>query len=381
MPLPTNQEGYVVPKSNQKPNVTKFFNAIDKHPCSSLYILCDLLFTHTESAKQDIHDIAQNISPEQLKQIIEKMTGIETNERALQDKSTLDAFAQFKTKLLCSEAWLKHLEPEDIIALSANDEFYLHGLIALTRKYTKAHGHADLFFQFDFGILQNAGAEHIAPEISNLIAKAEMLPLEDFKVFAKGDIGLTRSVLKLLQAHPSRFEMGEYFLTQHKELKNEIYTNWHKTKESIALTKPSKADLTKSVKAVAEKHPEFNEILKTDRVKRDLPDAKNEEKRNYNFMGLTGLGTLCMSASLTPKYLALGGVVLTTTKAALAGQAICAAGLVAIASPLVVPTSIVLFLGGVTYLARHGVEESETKEEIVKSPPWVYRPLKIKWGS
>lgn len=367
-----------MPKSNQKPNVTKFFNAIDKHPCSSLYILCDQIFTHTESAKQDIHDIAQNISPEQLRNVIAKMTNIETNERALQDGSTLDAFAQFKTKLLCSEAWLKHLEPEDIIALSANDEFCLHGLIALTRKHVTSQGNIDPFLQFDFEILEKAGAGHLATDIAVRIEKAQTLPLGSFKEFAKNDVKLARSVLGVVQSHPSRFEMGEYFLSQHKELKKEIYNNWHKTKESVPLTKVPKSNLTKTVKEVAKTHPEFNAILKTGRVKRDKPDAKIEAKRNYNFMGMSGLGTLCMTASLTPKYVALGSAAITSAKAVIAGQAICAASLAALATPLVVPTSIVLLMGGVTYLTRDGVEENETKEEATKSPPWVYKPLKIK---
>jgi hypothetical protein len=368
-----------VPKTNQKESVTRFFNAIHKHPRSSLYILCDQLLTPSESAREEIYDIAQNISPEQLRRVIAKMTNIETNERALQDKITLDAFTQLKARLLCDEVWLNHLEPQDIIALSANDEFYLHGFIALIRRHAKAQGHADPFCQFDFAILQNAGAEHIAAEISDVTAKAETLPLENFKMLAKGDIGLARSVLTLLQSHPVRFEMGEYFLTQHKELKDEIYANWHKTKGSIALTSSSEADLTESVKITAQKHPEFSVILKTDRIKRDLPDTKNARKRDYSFMGLTGFGTLCMTASLVPK---LGGAVLASTKAALAGQA-CVAGLAAVASPLVAPTSIALFMGGVTYLARHGVEESgegKNKEEL-NSPSWALTPFKIKWGS
>tara|TARA_R110002110_G_scaffold390102_1_gene602943 strand:- start:10949 stop:12058 length:1110 start_codon:yes stop_codon:yes gene_type:complete len=347
-----------VPKTNQKESVTRFFNAIDNHPRSSLYILCDLVIENSVSAKQSLNDIAQIILPEQLRIITKTMTCIEANEGVLQDKNTIAAFTQFKIKLLCDGGWLKHLNPKDIIALSANDAFFLHGLIALTRVHTIAKGHTDPFHQFDFEILQRAGAEHIAPNISTLIAEAETLPLDNFKEFSKNDIELARSVLRLMQSHPTRFEMGEYFLAQHKELKDEIYTNWHKAKESIAHTTVSEENLSKHIERAAKTHSEFNNITKANRTKKDAPDKNALQKRNYSFMGLSGFGTLCVTASLVPKYTALAGAVLTSTKAVITGQAICAVGISTMAAPLIAPTSIALFLGGVTYLARHGKEAS-----------------------
>jgi len=342
--------------------------------------MCDILHAGSEQSRESIHEIAQKITPSQLRRIIAKMTNIETKERALQDTTTLTAFAQFKTKLLCDEVWFKHLKPKDIISLSANDEFYLHGLIALTKKHAKAQGCADPFLKFDFDILQRAGAEHITFQIAAFIAKSESLPLDDFKAFAKGDITLARCVLELMQSHPARFEMGEYFLSQHKELKDEIYKNWHQTKESVPLTSIQKSNLVKTVKSVSKAHPKFNVILETERVKRDKPDAKIEAKRNYNLMGMSGLGAFCMTAKLVPQYVALGGAALTSAKAAIAGNVICTASLTTLATPLVIPTSIALLMGGVTYLSRHGAEENKVKE-AVENPPWVYKPLKIKWGS
>lgn len=352
----------------------------DKHVDSSLYILCVLIFKHTEEAKKDIRNIAKNISAEYLNKVIEQMESIEKKEKKLQYKGMLATFTQLKIQLLCDEVWLKHLELKDIISLSANDDFYLHGLIALIRKHAKTLGHADQFLKFDFDALQGKDAEHIMSTVCDIVAQIETLPLDDFKSFAKDNVKLARSVLKFLQSHRSKFEMGAYFLEQHKELRSEIYTNWHETKESALLTESKKAGLSEFTKVVGKTYPEFNEILKTEGVKRELPDTINETKRNYDAMGLAGLGTFGMAISLVPKYAALTGVVASAASSALAGQAVCVACLSAAALPVAVPTSIVLLMGGATYLARNGVEENKTKEEKLKPPPWASSPFNFKLG-
>tara|TARA_R110002110_G_scaffold415856_3_gene658486 strand:+ start:66119 stop:67147 length:1029 start_codon:yes stop_codon:yes gene_type:complete len=251
-------------------HVKEFFNAIQTNQKSSLYTLCNLLLKQDSSV---VNLIKKKISAEQLKKIINCMLMLEQDNWYLLDQDRLRSFLQFKVLLMTDKHWCKHLDLDDIVTLSNSDEFVLMGLIALTRKHHMLVGHDDLFKHFDFSLLQKTGASQSIGIIAERLQLCQSLPLEYFKRLGQDKIDRARLILLYLQEHPSRFEMGVFFLQHHPMLKNELQANWLQTKESLALPEASAILLNTCAMEVSETYPEFQRISSTIRAKRDIPDS------------------------------------------------------------------------------------------------------------
>lgn len=275
-------------KPNANSEVKKFFTAFSKSPQSSLYILCNLLLDveskDSWQADKAIESIQKKIVSEQIDVIVDTMLKIEATRGRLLNKDRVESFLLLKTCLMTQADWLEPIGLDCICKLSKDDEFILMGLIALIRKYASQNTQKDPFDGFDFNILKNSGTKQIINSIRKIVQSCDVLPSEYFKQLGRDDINYARVILSFLQEHPSRFDMGEYFIMCHPGLKGELYKNWKQTKESSALPKREKQLLNETVNSVANKHPEFQDILTTNRVPRDLPYQSYNE-HDYGYIG------------------------------------------------------------------------------------------------
>jgi len=283
--------GFVVrneEKLNAKSEVKKFFAAFKKSPQSSLYILCNLLLKieskDLPQANQAIDSIQKDIVPAQINMLIETMINIELTKGRLLSHDRAKSFWVLKTSFMTQLRWHEVIELESVYKLCKSDEFILMGLIALTRIYIIRNTDKDLFNDFDFNILKGFGTKQIISSIREKVKLCETLPLDYFKRLGKNDIKHARIIISFLQEHPTRFEMGEYFITCHPELKQELYINWKQTKESSVLPEKEKETLNKTIHSVSGKHPEFRVILNSNRIPRDIPDDSNIEY-DYGYIG------------------------------------------------------------------------------------------------
>ncbi len=283
--------GFVVPKKkklNANSEVKKFFTAFSKCPQSSLYILCNLVLDveskDSLQADKAIESIQKQISTEQLDVIVDIMLEIEEFKNRLLSKDRVKSFLLLKTSLMTQSGWLEPIGLDCICKLSKDDEFILMGLIALIRKYSSQNTQKAPFDGFDFSVLKNSGTKQIINSIRKIVQSCGVLPSEYFRRLGRDDINYARVILSFLQEHPSRFDMGEYFIICHPTLKSELYKNWKQTKESSALPKKEKQLLNETVSSVGHKHPKFQDILTTNRIPRDLPYQSYDE-HDYGYIG------------------------------------------------------------------------------------------------
>lgn len=356
---------------NPQKEIKKFFNAIEKNPQSSLYTLCNLLLIANDSAQANhaIDEIETQISGAQLNKIIERMIQLENNKKLLLDKDRLESFKILRIELMSQKTWLTRLTEDNIIQLSISDEFLPYGLIALTRQHLQETALNDPFDSFDFAILENAGIEQIRDVIEELVSACPSLPLAAFKSIAKKDIEFARDILLFMQGHALRFEMGEYCLAQHPELKDELYLNWKNTTESIPLTQQSEILLKSSVSAAGGKHPEFLDILESSRIKKDTPNIESQAQRQkYNFDILAGITCVTAALRFAPRFTSLSSAAASYTGASLARAAIGTTAVVTSASvvPLIAPASLLLLGGFVALKAKQRMNEARA-EQVAKT--------------
>lgn len=355
---------------NAEIEVKKFFNAIENNTQSSLYTLCNLLLIANDSPQANlaIDNIEKKISAGQLKKIIGCMIEQEKNKKQLLDKERLESFKALRIELMSQKAWLTRLTKDNIITLSANDEFLLYGLIALTRHHLLEKAHKDPFDSLDFVILENAGIVQIKDVLQKLVSSCQSLPLEAFKLFAKRDIEFARGVLLFMQGHSLRFEMGDYCLEQHPALKDELYLNWKNTVESVPLTQKAETLLKSSVSTAGNKHPEFLDILQTSRLKKDAPDAAcQRQEYDYGFNIVSGITCFATAFKFAPQFASLGSAIATYASSSMTGAAICSTAVSAAAAPLIGPASLLLLTGFVAFKAKPKVVEGSAINQAVKA--------------
>ncbi|MCS5709787.1 hypothetical protein CC99x_012845 [Candidatus Berkiella cookevillensis] len=367
-----------MPKSktiNSQKETKKFFNAIEKNPPSSLYTLCNLLLVANDSvqANHAINKIERLVSVVQLDKLIACMIKLENNKRLLLDKDRVESFKAFRIELMSQKTWLTRLTQENIIKLSTSDEFLFYGLIALTRSHLQEQALNDPFDKFDFTVLENAGIEQIRDVIEELVSSCSSLPLAAFKSIAKRDIEFARGILLFMQSHSLRFEMGEYCLVQHPALKDELYLNWKNTTESIPLTQQSETLLKSSVSATGSKHPEFLDILGTNRIKKDTPNIESQAQRQkYSFGVLSGITCVTAALRFAPRFTSLSSAAASYSGASLARVAIGSSAVAASAAvaPLIAPASLLLLGGFMVLKAKQRMDETRA---IEKTTPTKYK--------
>jgi len=304
---------------------------------------------HKTEVKPVIAKIMDRLSDAEINNIYKYFFNLKDSEIYIMDPNSQKSINAFKHGILRYLRLSISLDKNDIIKLGFDREFTREAIIALIRNQQYNCNKQDIFKDFNFSLLDQAGVFQSKELISSILKHANNLPIDELVTLGKNDPKIAEIILSETTAHSDRFALGEQFARAHESLKDEIVEAWLEQRSNLVLSKVEIENLDKAILNLKRDNKIDNNLEITERINRD-PSYLNQPEGGWFHWNIAGsaIATTALYGSYLPQLAAHASSIMSLSAAVITGApsattALIFSNVLVTATPLVVPTGI--FLG------------------------------------
>ncbi len=273
----------------------------------------------------------------------------------IKDNKTQRALRLVQEYFVCDIDYAIHLDRDDLLDYGKEVNQYRLVLVALIRRYLRAHHLADPFQNnFSFSALQSAGVSQNYLYLSPFLKQCADFPSWDIIQLGQKDSDIAFLILADLYNSECFLEVSIAFVKCHPALRAKIAKQWQDMFEHYPLEQKQKAAAALAKVSV---YPEFKQVKLNQRISRDHTEVViDNPETGYIVWGMNlslSLGKLQGLLVTFSRVLTLGSAVYSGVGVYSAALGVCQA-----AVPLALPVATAKTL---TWLASHRSLPSETK--------------------
>lgn len=264
-----------------------FANCVDPKPLAAVLLLGNLFYLKervTISQVQTINDcideIAANVTPSQMNNMLKTALTVDKTHKDLMEKDSIVVLDTFVTHSIQDKALRSKINSDNLVLCASQPQHTLRASITLIQNHLIAQKEGNPFASFDYGLLKNASHDQIKQHLSSIVKGCKSLPEADLIQIGEKSEAAARIICSVIYSHNKRCEIEAKFADKHPNMRPKVAKQWTKTASSVPQTTTKENNMKRKAADLGEKYPEFKEVNKAKRTKKDDKPNSPEDKPN-----------------------------------------------------------------------------------------------------